>query len=88
MSVRQLRLSDFARSYTEIQMHGLSTTSHWPMRGSAARAIAQILWAGLRTDIFHMAQDAIAAGLASEEGRLDGEFDAFERAGCGGVFIN
>ena len=37
------------------------------VRRTAAGPVPQILRAGLRADVFHLAENAIAAGLASEE---------------------
>ena len=55
---------------------------------AATRTVTKILRAGLRADVFHVAEDAIAAGLAAEEGRLDGELCAFDCEGDGGMPID
>ena len=43
---------------------------------SAAGPITQILGTGLRTNIFHVAEHAIAASLAAKKGRFDGKFES------------
>lgn len=45
------------------------------------RPVAQILGAGLRANVFRVADDTISAGLAAEQRRFDGEFEALHRAG-------
>src|SRR5271156_6071986 len=56
--------------------------------GAATGAIAHAFGASLRADVLHLAENAIAAGLAAEERRLDGEFQALEAVSGGWAAVN
>ena len=48
---------------------------------AAAGAISHSFGAGLRADVFHVAEDAIAAGLAAEERGFNCEFESLYATG-------
>src|SRR6185503_11116205 len=58
------------------------------VKSAAARTVAQILGARHGANVFHQAQDAIPARLASEHRLLEGEFDALQRTRGRGTLVD
>src|SRR5262245_44308998 len=65
-------------------IHHLTSTEE----GAAAGAIAHLLGTRLRTDVLHLAQHAVATGLAAEHRPLHGQLDALRRPREAGMAVD